>query len=376
MLDMVLQFLAGTGFALVEWRNIVMIIVGILFLYLALGKNFEPLLMIPIGFGAIVGNIPFTQGFGIGLYEAGSVLNYMYSGVTSGVYPALVFLGLGAMTDFRPLLSKPKLMLLGAVTQGGVFITLIIALGVGFATNEAASMAIMGVGDGPTSVFLTAKLAPHLIAAVAFTAYFCTAAVSLIQTPIMRLLTTPKERVVHMPEMRAVSRKEVLFFPIVGLIIACVVAPAALSLLAPLFLGNFVKEVGVTDRLGKTASSLIIDAVTIFLGFSIGCATQGDVFVNFTTLIIIVIGLITFSFSTVIGVVFAKIMNLFTNEKLNPLLGAAGVAALPSAAREVHNVAAGYDETNYLLTYGMACNISGIMASAFTAGILLGFLMI
>lgn len=373
MLDLVLQFLGNTGFALAEWRNLVMIVIGVVLLYLAAGKNFEPLLLLPIGFGVIVGNIPFFKGFGIGVYESGSVLNYLYFGVMTGIYPSLVFLGLGAMTDFKSLLGKPKLMMLGAAAQGGIFFTLLGALFLGFAPKEAASIAIIGGADGPTSIFLTAKLAPHLIGPIAIAAYSYMALIPIIQPPIMRLLTTKKERVIHMSETREVPRKEVLFFPVVGVLLACFTAPSAISLLGPLFLGNFLKESGVTDRLAKTASNAIVDAATIFLGFTVGCSTQADVFLNGNSIRIFILGAIAFSLATGSGIVWAKIMNLFMKDKINPLLGAAGVSAVPGSAREVHIMGLHYDPTNYLLMYGMACNASGVIGSAVVAGILWSF---
>lgn len=373
MLDLFVQFIFNTGFALAEWGNIVMIVIGIILLYLAAGKNFEPLLLLPIGFGVIVGNIPFFKGFGIGVYEEGSVLNYLYFGVIKGIYPSLVFLGLGAMTDFKSLLGKPKLMLLGAAAQGGIFFTLLGALFLGFAPKEAASIAIIGGADGPTSIFLTAKLAPHLIGPIAIAAYSYMALIPIIQPPIMKLLTTKKERVIHMSETREVPRKEVLFFPVIGVLLACFTAPSAISLLGPLFLGNFMKESGVTDRLAKTASNAIIDFATIFLGFTVGCSTQADVFLNTNSIRIFVLGAVAFSLATASGIIFAKIMNLFMKDKVNPLLGAAGVSAVPGSAREVHLMGLHSDPTNYLLMYGMAANASGVIGSAVCAGILWSF---
>lgn len=376
MLDLVVQFLSNTGFALATWPNLVMIVIGIILLYLAAGKNFEPLLLLPIGFGVIVGNIPFFQGFGIGVYEEGSVLNYLYFGVIKGIYPSLVFLGLGAMTDFKSLLGKPKLMLLGAAAQGGIFFTLLGALFLGFSPKEAASIAIIGGADGPTSIFLTAKLAPHLIGPIAIAAYSYMALIPIIQPPIMKLLTTKKERVIHMSETREVPRKEVLFFPVVGVLLACFTAPSAISLLGPLFLGNFMKESGVTDRLAKTASNAIVDFATIFLGFTVGCSTQADVFLNTNSIRIFILGAIAFSLATASGIIFAKIMNLFMKDKINPLLGAAGVSAVPGSAREVHLMGLHNDPTNYLLMYGMAANASGVIGSAVCAGILWSFFAI
>jgi carboxybiotin decarboxylase len=280
-MDLLLEFLRNTGFFLVDIRYIVMIGVGILFCYLSIAKNYEPLLLLPIGFGVIVGNIPFFRGFGLGIYEDNSVLHYLYFGVTSGLYPSIVFLGLGAMTDFSNMLARPKLMLLGAAAQAGIFFTLLSALFIGFEPKEAASVAIIGGADGPTSIFLTAKLAPHLIGPVAIAAYSYMALIPIIQPPIMRLLTTKKERLMHMPDTeRQVGRKELVFFPVVGLLLCTFLAPASIPLLGPFFFGNLMKVSGVVDRLAKTASSAIIDTATIYLGFTVGASTQADVFLT------------------------------------------------------------------------------------------------
>jgi len=375
-MEMALGFFQNTGFALADWRYIVMICVGILFCYLSAGKNYEPLLLLPIGFGIVVGNLPFFKGFGLGIYEANSVLHYLYFGVTSGVYPSIVFLGLGAMTDFSSMLARPKLMLLGAAAQMGIYFTLLSAMALGFTPNEAASVAIIGGADGPTSIFLTAKLAPHLIGPVAIAAYSYMALIPIIQPPVMRLLTTKKERLIRMPDNeRHVSRKELVIFPLVGVVLCCLLAPASIPLLGPFFLGNFMKVSGVVDRLAKTASSAVIDTATIFLGFTVGASTQADVFLTPTSLKIFLLGAVAFSIATGSGIIFAKVMNLFLKEKINPLLGAAGVSAVPGSAREVHMVAQKEDSGNYLLMHAMACNASGVIGSAICAGILWSFLM-
>jgi carboxybiotin decarboxylase len=375
-MDLLLEFLRNTGFFLVDIRYIVMIGVGILFCYLSIAKNYEPLLLLPIGFGVIVGNIPFFRGFGLGIYEDNSVLHYLYFGVTSGLYPSIVFLGLGAMTDFSNMLARPKLMLLGAAAQAGIFFTLLSALFIGFEPKEAASVAIIGGADGPTSIFLTAKLAPHLIGPVAIAAYSYMALIPIIQPPIMRLLTTKKERLMHMPDTeRQVGRKELVFFPVVGLLLCTFLAPASIPLLGPFFFGNLMKVSGVVDRLAKTASSAIIDTATIYLGFTVGASTQADVFLTPKSLGIFLLGSVAFSIATASGVTFAKIMNLFMKEKINPLLGAAGVSAVPGSAREVHVVAQKEDPSNYLLMHAMACNASGVIGSAICAGVLWSFMM-
>lgn len=374
-MELLLQFLTNTGFYLAEYRNFIMLAIGSLFVYLAIAKEYEPLLLLPIGFGVLIGNIPFFKGFGLGIYEANSVLHYLYFGVTTGIYPSIVFLGLGAMTDFSSLLARPKLMLLGAAAQTGIWATLLSAMALGFTPQEAASIAIIGGADGPTSIFLTAKLAPHLIGPIAIAAYSYMALIPIIQPPIMRLLTTRQERMIHMPEPRAVSKKELMVFPVVGLFLCCFLAPASIPLLGPSFFGNIMKESGVVDRLANTARNAVIDTATIFLGLTVGASTQGDVFLNAKSVGIFMLGAVAFSIATASGVIFAKIMNLFMKEKINPLLGAAGVSAVPGSAREVHLVALKEDPTNFLLMHAMACNSSGVIGSAVCAGILWSFMM-
>ena len=374
-MELLIQFLTNTGYYLADFRNVIMLFVGFIFIYLATAKKYEPLLLVPIGFGILVGNVPFFKGFGLGIYESNSVLHYLYFGVTSGLYPSIVFLGLGAMTDFSSLLARPKLMLLGAAAQMGIFFTLLSALALGFLPKEAASIAIIGGADGPTSIFLTAKLAPHLIGPIAIAAYSYMALIPVIQPPIMRLLTTHKERVIHMSEPREVSKKELVIFPVVGVILCCFLAPASIPLLGTFFFGNFMKECGVTGRLVVTARTAIIDIATIFLGFTVGASTQGDVFLTGKSVGIFCLGAVAFSIATASGVIFAKIMNLFLKDKINPLLGAAGVSAVPGSAREVHLVGQEEDPTNYLLMHAMACNSSGVIGSAICAGILWSFLV-
>ena len=375
MLDLTINFLSNTGFALTDYRNIIMLIVGSTCVYLGSAKGYEPLLMIPIGLGIIIGNVPFFKGFGLGVYENNSVLHYLYFGVTSGLYPSIVFLGLGAMTDFSSLLSQPKLMLLGAAAQIGVFFTLLGALGLGFLPNEAASVAIIGGADGPTSIFLTAKLAPHLIGPIAIAAYSYMALIPVIQPPIMRLLTSRRERLIRMPEIRDVSKNERMIFPVIGIMLCCFLAPASIPLLGPFFFGNFLKECGQAERLAQSARSVIMDAATIFLGMTVGASTQGDIFLTPKSIGIFFLGAVAFSVATASGVIFAKVMNLFMKEKINPLLGAAGVSAVPGSAREVHLVGLHEDPHNYLLMHAMACNASGVIGSAIAAGILWSFML-
>jgi oxaloacetate decarboxylase beta subunit len=375
-MELLTEFLKNTGWYMLDYRYIIMIVIGILFCYLAIAKQYEPLLLLPIGFGVIIGNIPFFKGFGLGIYEDNSVLHYLYFGVTSGMYPSIVFLGLGAMTDFSSMLARPKLMLLGAAAQMGIYFTLLSALALGFEPKEAGAIAIIGGADGPTSIFLTAKLAPHLIGPIAIAAYSYMALIPIIQPPIMKLITTKKERLIHMPEeTREVSRTELLFFPIVGVLLCCLLAPASIPLLGPFFFGNLMKVSGVVDRLAKTAASSIIDTATIFLGFTVGASTQADVFITPKAVGIFFLGSVAFSIATASGLLFAKFMNLFLKEKINPLLGAAGVSAVPGSAREVHLVAQKEDPSNYLLMHAMACNSSGVIGSAICAGILWSFLV-
>ncbi len=375
-MDLFLSFLSNTGYLLADYRHIIMILVGCIFVYLGVAKKYEPFLLVPIGFGILVGNVPFFKGFGIGIYEDNSVLHYLYFGVTTGLYPSIVFLGLGAMTDFSSLLARPVLMMLGAAAQMGIFFTLLSALALGFLPPEAASIGIIGGADGPTSIFLTAKLAPHLIGPIAIAAYSYMALIPVIQPPIMRLLTSREERLIRMPEMREVSKREKLIFPVVGVLLCCFLAPTALPLLGTFFFGNFLKECGVTDRLAHTARTAIVDTATIFLGLTVGCSTQGDVFLTTKSLSIFLLGSIAFSIATASGIIFAKIMNLVLKEKINPLLGAAGVSAVPGSAREVHLMGQHEDPTNYLLMDAMACNSSGVIGSAICAGVLWSFMLV
>jgi sodium ion-translocating decarboxylase beta subunit len=375
MFDLLISFLTNTGYYFIsqDYRYVLMILVGCFFLYLGVAKKYEPLLLVPIAFGIIVGNVPFFKGFGIGIYENNSVFHYLYFGVTTGVYPSIIFLGLGAMTDFSSLLAQPKLMLLGAAAQMGVFFTLLGALFLGFVPREAASIAIIGGADGPTSIFLTAKLAPHLIGPIAIAAYSYMALIPVIQPPIMRALTTRKERLIQMEDLRDVSRTERLVFPVLGVLLCCLLAPTALPLLGMLFLGNLLKECGVVDRLANTARNAIIDTATIFLGFCVGMSTQADVFLTPQSLKIFALGALAFSLATASGIIFGKIMNLFLHRKINPLLGAAGVSAVPGSAREVHLMGQHEDPNNYLLMHAMACNSSGVIGSAIAAGVLWSF---
>lgn len=369
------SFVSNTGFALADYRYIIMIVVGLIFIYLGIAKRYEPLLLIPIGFGILMGNIPVFQGLGLAIYENNSVLHYLYFGVTSGVYPPLIFLGIGAMTDFSTMLARPLLMLLGAAAQMGIFITFLGALALGFAPNEAGSIAIIGGADGPTAIFLTAKLAPNLIGPIAVAAYSYMALVPVIQPPIMKLLTSRKERLIRMEEPREVTKREKIIFPIIGFLLCCFLAPAALPLLGMLFFGNLLKECVVAERLAVAARSSIIDSVTILLGITVGASTQADVFLTGKSVGIFILGAVSFGIATASGVLFAKFINLFLRVKINPLLGAAGVSAVPDSARVVQHVGQHEDPTNFLLMHAMAPNVSGVIGSAVAAGVLWSFIL-
>jgi oxaloacetate decarboxylase beta subunit len=370
------QFFQYTAFANMTVQHIIMIFIGILFIYLAIKKDWEPLLLIPIGFGMIIGNIPFVPGLNIGIYEEGSVMNILYQGVQTGWYPPLIFLGIGAMTDFSALISQPRLMLIGAAAQIGIFGAYIIALHMGFTPAEAGAIGIIGGADGPTAIFLSSRLAPHQMGAIAVSAYSYMALVPVIQRPIMLLLTTKKERLIRMAAPRQVSQKEKIIFPIVGFILTAMIVPSGMPLLGMLFFGNLLKESGVTKRLAETARGPLIDVVTILIGITVGCSTQADEFLTGDSIKIFLLGLISFIIATTCGVLFVKFMNLFCKEgrKINPLIGNAGVSAVPDAARVSQNVGREFDKNNHLLMHAMAPNVAGVIGSAVAAGILLSFL--
>ena len=370
------QFWSYTGFANMTYQHLIMIAIGIIFITLAILKDWEPLLLVPIGFGMIIGNIPFTEGLQIGIYEQGSVMNILYQGVQKGWYPPLIFLGIGAMTDFSALISQPRLMLIGAAAQIGIFGAYVIALHMGFVPAEAGAIGIIGGADGPTAIFLSSKLAPHLMGAIAVSAYSYMALVPVIQRPIMLLLTTKKERLIRMAPPRVVSQREKIIFPIVGFILTAFIVPSGMPLLGMLFFGNLLKERGVTKRLAETARGPLIDVVTILIGVTVGCSTQADVFLTGNSVKIFLLGLLSFVIATVCGVAFVKFMNLFLKEgrKINPLIGNAGVSAVPDAARVSQNVGREFDKNNHLLMHAMAPNVAGVIGSAVAAGILLSFL--
>ncbi|MBQ4917380.1 MAG: sodium ion-translocating decarboxylase subunit beta [Muribaculaceae bacterium] len=370
------QFWEFTGFYNATLPHLIMLAVGLFFIYLAIKHEFEPMLLVPIGFGILVGNIPFQLGNEIGIYEEGSVLNILYGGVSAGWYPPLIFLGIGAMTDFSALLANPKLMLVGASAQFGIFGAYMVALALGFAPDQAAGIAIIGGADGPTAIFLSSKLAPNMMGAIAVSAYSYMALVPLIQPPIMKLFTTKKERLIKMKPARVVSQTEKIIFPIFGLLLTCFFVPSAIPLLGMLFFGNLLRESGVTTRLAKTASNALTDIVTMLLGLTVGASTQASEFLTLDTIKIFALGAMAFIIASSSGVLFVKFFNLFLPEgkKINPLIGNAGVSAVPMAARISNDQGLKYDPSNYLLMHAMGPNVAGVIGSAVAAGVLLGFL--
>ncbi len=376
LVDNLSQFFSYTGFANFTLGHGIMIIIGLIFIYLAIAKEYEPMLLVPIGFGIIVGNIPFMSGFQIGVYENGSVLNYLYFGVLKGIYPPLIFLGIGAMTDFSALISNPKLMLIGAAAQLGIFGAYMAALFFGFTPEEAGAIGIIGGADGPTAIFLSSRLAPELMGAIAISAYSYMALVPVIQPPIMRLLTTKKERLIRMKPPRQVTKLEKILFPIVGLLLTTFIVPSGLPLLGMLFFGNLLKESTVTKRLADTAKGPLIDIVTILIGLTVGASTQATTFLTPKSIFIFILGAASFVIATFGGVMFVKIFNIFLKEgnKMNPLIGNAGVSAVPDSARVSQVIGLEYDKTNHLLMHAMGPNVAGVIGSAVAAGILLSFL--
>ena len=384
------SFFVGTG-----WKNLVMLGIGCVLLYLAIKKEYEPLLLLPIAFGMILTNLP-----GAGLFHTemwneeflnpdspyyhsyrhvlaeGGLLDILYIGVKAGIYPCLIFLGVGAMTDFGPLIANPKSLLLGAAAQLGIFATFIVTQMdiFGFTPNEAASIGIIGGADGPTAIFLTTKLAPHLLGPIAVAAYSYMALVPVIQPPIMRLLTTKKERMIRMKQLRTVSKKEKIIFPIVVAILVSLILPSAATLIGCLMLGNLMKESGVVDRLSKAAQNELNNIVVIFLGTTVGATATAEAFLNWQTLSILCVGIVAFGVGSAGGVLLAKLMNLFLKEKINPLIGSAGVSAVPMAARVSQTVGQKADPHNFLLMHAMGPNVAGVIGSAVAAGILLRFL--
>lgn len=372
-METLLDFWKTTGFATLSGGNWIMILVSFVFIYLAIAKDYEPLLLLPIGFGILVGNVvPSIPGMPLGFKDEGSVIQILYYGVYKGVFPPLIFLGIGAMTDFSTMLSNPRLVLLGAAAQVGIFVTLIGALWLGFSDKEAASIAIIGGADGPTAIFLSSILAPHLLGAIAVAAYSYMALVPVIQPPIMRMLTSRKERLIRMKAPRQVSKQERILFPIGVFLICALIAPGSIPLLGMLCFGNLLKESCVTERLANTARNALIDIVTILLGFCVGASTQAEYFLRPQSIFIFVLGALSFGLATAGGVLFAKFMNLFVKDKINPLIGAAGVSAVPDSARVAQMMGQREDPNNFLLMHAMAPNVSGVIGSAIAAGVLLG----
>jgi oxaloacetate decarboxylase beta subunit len=381
------QVIAGTGFANLSWINLVMLAIGCVFIYLGIAKEYEPLLLVPIGFGVLIGNIPLPLHIfnAVSVYmidpvtheyafntTTSSVMGLIYFGVRTGLFPPLIFLGIGALTDFTALLSNPRSVLLGAAAQVGIFATFLGAMQLGFSPANAAAIGIIGGADGPTAIFLSSRLAPSLIGPIAIAAYSYMAMVPVIQPPIMRLLTTRSERLIRMKPGREVPKRDKILFPIAGLLVTALVAPGGLPLLGMLFFGNLLKESGVTGRLSKTASSALLDTATILLGLAVGASTTAQVFLTRQSILIFVLGCVAFAVATAGGLIFAKLMNLFPGDKINPLIGAAGVSAVPDSARVVHHVGQEEDPTNYLLQHALGPNVAGVIGSAIAAGVFLG----
>ena len=375
-IDNLLSYINNTGFVHLSWGNLIMFAVGGILLYLGIVKEYEPLLLIPIGFGSMLANIPLGQ---MGIGDSGGLIYYLYKGVAWGFFPPLIFMGIGALTDFGPMLSNPKTMLLGAAAQFGIFATLIVAADfLGFNMQEAASIGIIGGADGPTAIYLSSKMAPHLLGPIAVSAYSYMALVPIIQPPIMKLLTTEKERKIKMKQLRPVSKTEKIIFPVVAFIITGIISPPATPLLGMLMFGNLMKESKVVDRLSRTASDSLNSIVVIFLGVAVGASTRADTFLTRQSLFILGLGAFSFAFATAAGVSFAKLMNWVSvkmgKEPINPLIGAAGVSAVPDSARVVQTVGRKADPNNFLLMHAMGPNVSGTIGSAIAAGILLSIL--
>ena len=370
------QFMANSAFSNLTIGQIIMIIAGLAFIYFAITREMNPLFLIPIGFGIIIGNIPFSTGFLLGIKEDGSVLSYLYLGITKSIYPSLIFLGIGAMTDFSSIIANPKLILIGFATQLGIFGAFSIAMALGFSPAHSGAISIIGGGDGMTAIFLASKLAPELISIVAISAFTYMALIQFIQPPVMKLMTTQKERTIRMKPMRVVSKLEKVFFPLIGILLTCFIVPLALPLLGMLFFGNLLRESGVTKRLAETVKGPLIDIVTILIGLTIGVSAEASVLLTGEALSIFVLGAISLLIATVGGILLVKLINLFLNteNKINPLIGNAGLATLPESARISQNEGLKYDKTNFLLMHAMGPNAAGIIGSALAAGVILTFL--
>lgn len=388
------NFLSSTGFAALTWQEVVMLVISVVLIYLAIAKGFEPLLLLPIGFGMLLTNLPLAGLMQAGidkltiidsnkasgaisvvneLQQPGGLLGYFFKGDELGIFPPLIFMGVGAMTDFGPLIADPKSLILGAAAQFGIFFTFMGAILLGFNGQEASSIAIIGGADGPTSIYLTGQLAPHMLGQVAVAAYSYMALVPIIQPPIMKALTTKNERVIKMPQMRKVSKREKIIFPILVTLLVSLTLPDAAPLIGMLMFGNLMKESLVVDRLTKTAQNELMNIITILLGLSVGASASAEQFLNLATLKIMLLGLIAFAIGTATGVLMAKLMNLFLKDenKINPLIGSAGVSAVPMAARVSNVVGQEADPSNFLLMNAMGPNVSGVIGSAVAAGVLL-----
>jgi len=384
-LDAINNFLLSTGFVAMTWKSMIMLIVSCCLLYLAIVKKYEPLLLLPISFGMLLANIPLANLMAYPVYEIGKdglpqvkefggLLYYMYQGVKLGIYPPLIFLGVGAMTDFGPLIANPRSLLLGAAAQFGIFTTFMGAIALGFTGPEAASIGIIGGADGPTAIFLTSKLAPHLLGPIAVAAYSYMALVPVIQPPIMMALTTKEQRMIKMEQLRYVTKTEKILFPIIVALLGALLLPSAASLLGILMLGNLLRESGVVDRISKTAQNELINIVTIFLGISVGATASADTFLTTQTLQITALGLLAFAVGTATGVLFGRLMCFLTGGKVNPLIGSAGVSAVPMAARVSQVVGQRENPSNFLLMHAMGPNVAGVIGSAIVAGVLLSVL--
>jgi len=362
--------ISSSGFAGLTMGHLLMILVSLVMLYLAIGKGFEPLLLVPIGFGCLLVNLPLS-----GIMDEGGFLRYVFFGTEHEIYPVIIFMGIGALTDFAPLLANPITFLLGAAAQFGVFIALFGAMLMGFSVNEAASIAIIGGADGPTSIYLTMKLAPQILGAVAVAAYSYMSLVPLIQPPVIRMFTTKADRAIRMDTLRPVTKLEKVLFPIVTTMAAGLFLPASVPLVGVLMFGNLVRECGVTDRLSSAAQNEILNATTIFLGLSVGATMSADDFLTIATLKIVVLGLVAFVFSTAGGVLFGQLMKKWSGGKINPMIGAAGVSAVPMAARVVQRVSQQENPGNFLLMHAMGPNVAGVIGTAVAAGVMLTLLL-
>lgn len=366
LFDTIVDFIGTMGLMNMDLRSAIMIVVALIFMFLALNKGFEPLLLVPISFGMLLSNLPLT-----GMFEDGGLLMHFYQFNKLGIFPPLIFMGIGAMTDFSPLIANPRSLLLGAAAQFGIFFTFFGALFLGFNAQEAGSIGIIGGADGPTAIFLTTQLAPHLLGAIAVAAYSYMALVPVIQPPIMKALTTKKERLVKMDQLRIVSKREQVLFPIITTIVVVLLLPPAAPLIGMLMLGNLFKVSGVTDRLSDTASNSLVNIVTILLGVSVGASAKGTTFLTPETIKIVVLGIIAFGVGTAGGVLLGKLLYLTSGKKINPLIGSAGVSAVPMAARVSQKVGQEYNPNNYLLMHAMGPNVAGVIGSAVAAGVML-----